>query len=111
MVYLQSRELARGQYGGEIDLVLSYYSGAMITSFGLPETNIKQVITPASLRELGNRQEGEVLEESGAERGPLSKSAILRGRAPYLVLIREGNLEGVIDRMELAARIASTALQ
>ncbi len=111
MVYLQSRELARGQYGGEIDLVLSYYSGAMITSFGLPETNIKQVITPASLRELGIRQEGEVLEESGAERGPLSKSAILRGRAPYLVLIREGNLEGVIDRMELAARIASTALQ
>ena len=38
-------------------------------------------------------------------------SEILQRGAPYVVLVRDGNLEAIIDRMELASRIASTALQ
>jgi hypothetical protein len=45
------------------------------------------------------------------ERRPLLNSDILRRLVPYIVLMRNGILEGVIDRLELASRIVSTALQ
>jgi hypothetical protein len=60
---------------------------------------------------LGIRQQGEVVERFGAERSALSRSEILRRGAPYVMLMRDGNLEGFIDRMEFASRIASTVVQ
>lgn len=111
IAYLQSREQACGLYGGEVELIISCYPGAVTAVFGQPEANVKQAITPANLRELGIKQQGEVLEEFAAERRPLLNSDIVRRHAPYVLLMRGGNLEGVIDRMELASRIASTALE
>ena len=63
------------------------------------------------MRELGIKSQGEVLEVFGSERRPLLNSDFLRRLVPYIVLMRNGILEGVIDRLELASRIASTALQ
>ena len=67
---------------------------------------MKQLITPVSLRELGIKQQGEVLEQLGPERRAFPNAEIMRCRERYVVLIRDGNLEGVIDRVELASRIA-----
>jgi hypothetical protein len=111
MVYLQSRELARGLFGGDVELILSRYSQAVTAVFVQPEATIKQVITSAKLRELGIKQQAEVLEESDAERRLLLNSDILRRHAPFVVLMRDGILEGVIDRLELTSRIASIAKQ
>ena len=74
-------------------------------------TGLKLVVTPTSLYELGIKQQGDVVEQFGEARGALLNSEILRRGAPYVVLVRDGNLEGIIDRMDLASRMASAALQ
>jgi Domain of unknown function (DUF4062) len=110
MAYLQCRELAFPPFAtSEVDSIISSYPSAVMSVFaGQQETQIKQVITPTSLRELGIKQEGEVLEKFA--HGPFSYADIMQRRERYVVLVRAGNLEGVIDRVELASRIASGAL-
>lgn len=113
MAYLQSREQAPNSpwIAGEVDRILFSYPAAITAIFGRAEAEVKQVVTPAGLRELGLKSEAEVIEQFGTERGQLLNSDLVRRRAPFVVLMRDGNLEGVIDRAELASRIASTALQ
>jgi hypothetical protein len=107
MVYLQCRDLALPQFGAsEVDSIISSYPGSIMGVFGQAETQVKQDITPAGLRELGIKHEGEVLEQFGPEQRPFSNAEIMRRRERYVVLMRDGNLEGVIDRVELASRIA-----
>jgi hypothetical protein len=74
------------------------------------EVNFKVLVTPASLGELGINPQGEVMEQVGAERSSLISAEILRHRAPYVVLVRNGQLQGIIDRVALAERIARAAL-
>ncbi len=73
-------------------------------------TSIKRDVTPATLRELGIKPEGEVIERFAVENRTLLNSDLFRRQLPYIAIFRNGNLEGVIDRAELASRIASIAL-
>jgi hypothetical protein len=78
---------------------------------GVAEPDVKRALTPAEVRELGIRPQGEVLEELAADRRPSLNLDIVRRHAPYIVLMRNGSLDGIVDRAELASRIASTALR
>jgi hypothetical protein len=112
MVYLQSRDQPRNPQISEVDHIIFHYPAGMGTIFpGQSADSVKQIMTPARVRELGIKSQGEVLEVFGSERRPLLNSDILRRLVPYIVLMRNGILEGVIDRLELASRIVSTALQ
>jgi hypothetical protein len=113
LAYLESRTMAAGTPapGGELDRIVNLYPAAVIKIFATPtEESIKQVITPAALRELGIKPNGEVMEQYGGERRPRLNAEILRRPSPYVVLLRDGAVEGVVDRAELASRIARTAL-
>jgi hypothetical protein len=109
MAYLQSRVQGQAMtwLQSELDRIIASYALAAQNVFeGRPETEVKQTVTSSSLRELGIRAEGEVIEQFGGDRRPLVHSDVLRRRSPYLVLMREGEIEGVIDRAELASRQA-----
>jgi hypothetical protein len=112
MAYLQCRDQARPPFPtNEIDFIISLYPGAVMSVFGgQVETQAKEVITPAGLRELGIKQEGEVLEQFAPENRPFSYADIMRRRKQYVVLMRNGEIEGVVDRAELATRIAGSQL-
>jgi hypothetical protein len=113
MAYLQSREQAHNVTApsGEVDRIIFCYPDAVHSVFAKPtESEVKQVVTRAGLRELGVKPEGEVVEQLSSERRSIMNSDLLQRRARYLVLMRDGNLEGVIDRAELASRIARTVL-
>ena len=111
MTYLRCREMATGGYGGEVDRTVACYPTAVVELFGgQAEASVKQIMTPLNVRELGLKQLGDVLESSVNMRSILNAD-IVRRQVPYVVLMRDGNLEGVIDRMELASRIANAAMQ
>jgi hypothetical protein len=109
IAYLRSREKIDKQFGlSEVDQIVSSYPYTVSDVFGKQlEADVKQVVTPANLRELGIKAQGEVIEEFGVDRRPRLSSDIVRRHEPYVVLMRDGKLEGIVDRMELAARIAS----
>ena len=110
-IYYASRERAVMNLGpNEVDNIIGCYPGAVQEIFpGQQEDQIKQVVTPTFLRQLGIRSQGEVLDLIGTERW--SNSDIVRRRAPYVVVMRNGIVEGVIDRMELNSQIASQLLR
>jgi hypothetical protein len=111
MAYLESREQAHEELaGGEVDRIIGRYQDAIRKIFGKPELDAKQVLTPGRLRELGVKSEGEVIEKITGEHQPFAYPDLLRRRARYLIVMRDGGLEGVIDRAELASRVASTVL-
>jgi hypothetical protein len=104
-LYYSSRMQAADLGPSQADNIIACYPGAVITMFpGQTEDQIKQVTTPAYIRELGIRTEGEPMDVFGSERW--SNSDIVRRRSRYVALIRNGNLEGVIDRAELVSQIA-----
>src|SRR5205807_8093506 len=109
MAYLESWEQGHNMTGagGEVGRIVFGYPAAVIKVFAEPESAVKQVVTRAGLRELGVNPEGEVVEQISTARQPIAHSGLLRRRARYFVVMRDGNLEGVIDRAELASRIAS----
>jgi len=110
MAYLRCRERAKPPFAtSEVDSVISSYPDAVSNVFaGQQENAIKEVVTPTSLRELGIKRQGEILERSGKR--PFSYAEIMRPRERYVVLVRDGEVEGVIDRVELASRMASGEL-
>jgi hypothetical protein len=111
MVYLQCRSQPIQPFqGSEVDSIISSYPFTVQNLFGQPEINVKREIAAAFVRELGIKQEGEVLEQFGPGNDSFSNSEIMRGRERYVVLMRNGNLQGVLDRIELSARIAAGKL-
>jgi hypothetical protein len=109
MAYLQCREQARPPFAtSEVDFIISTYPTAVMSIFGQQETTIKEVITPTSLRELGIKEQGAVLAKSAHR--PFSYAEIMQPRERYVVLVRDGEVEGVIDRVELASRITAGEL-
>jgi hypothetical protein len=111
MAYLQARQAASVLPGDESTNIVYGYATALATVFaGMAENSIKRDVTPATLRELGIKPEGEVLERFAVENRALLNSDLLRRKMPYIAIFRNDNLEGVIDRAELASRIASIAL-
>lgn len=104
-LYYSSRMQAANLGLNQADNVIACYPAAVTTMFqGRTEEQIKQVITPASIRELGIRTEGEPMDVIGTERW--SNSDVVRRRSPYVAVIRNRKLEGVIDRAELVSQIA-----
>jgi hypothetical protein len=107
MAYLQCRAQAQPPFPtSEVDSVISAYPNALSSVFaGQQENAIKEVVTPTSLRELGIKQQGEALERPVNR--PFSYAEIMQPRERYVVLVRDGEVDGVIDRVELASRMAS----
>src|SRR5262249_31612873 len=107
MAYLQSREQGQPPFPhSEVDSLISSYPDAVSRVFaGQQENAIKEMATPPGLRELGIKQQGKALEKSGQR--PFSYVEIMQRRERYLVLVRDGEVEGVIDRVELASRLAT----
>ena len=96
LAYLESRMMAAGTPapGGELDRIVNLYPAAVTKIFATPtEENIKQVITPAAVREFGIKPNGEAMEQYGGERRPLLNAEILRRPSAYVVLLRDGALE------------------
>ena len=110
MAYLESREQSKPPFPtSEVDSIILSYPNAVSRVFaGQPENAIKEVVTPTSLRELGIKQQGEALERPVHK--PITYGEIMQARERYLVLVRDGEVEGVIDRVELASRIAEGEL-
>ncbi len=108
IAYLQCRDQPQPPYvANEVDSIISWYPAMVTSVFAvLQEVDAKELITPSSLRELGIKQQGDVLEQFGPAHRPFSIAEIMRRRERYVVLMRDGNLQGVIDRVELASRIA-----
>jgi hypothetical protein len=94
MAYLRCGERAKPPFAtSEVDSFISSYPDAVSNVFAGPQENsIKEVVTPTSLRELGIKQQGEVLERSGKR--PFSYAEILRLRERYVVLVRDGEVGG-----------------
>ena len=110
-LYSESRTQANNiLLANPIDRIVAAYPAAVITVFpGYTEEQVKNVVTPTFLRAVGIRGEGEVMDLIGAERW--SNSEVVRRRAPYVAVTRNGELEGVIDRLELASQMASQLLR
>jgi hypothetical protein len=107
--YHMSRELPTA-HPSAIDSVLENYSAATFNVFGKQESEFKQVVTPVMLREFGIRQRGEVIERSGRSSDLLLRSDIVRRPAQFLILMRDGKFEGIVDRVQVASRLAQAAL-
>jgi hypothetical protein len=110
IAYLQCRAQERVPFASEVDSIIVTYPNTVMSVFGQAETRVKQDVLPASLRELGIKPDGAVLEQDAREHKPFSYSDIMQRRQRYVVLMRDGNLEGVIDRVELASRIAASGM-
>ena len=111
MVYLEIPELAREQKGSAVAWIVSMYPGAVMKVFsGQAESAVKQLINAADVRELGLKSQGEMMEQFTPDQR-LAPSEILRRHAPYVVLFRDGVLEGVVDRLELSSRMAAVLLR
>ena len=56
------------------------------------------------------RQSTEVIELDGLDH-PVSARDIVQRQSPYVALLREKKLDGLIDREQLASQVARNALQ
>jgi hypothetical protein len=109
-LYSSSRMKAANLGPNEAGSVIALYPDAVTSIFqGQTEEQVKRVITPAFVRELGIRAEGEPVDVFGNERW--SNSDIVRRRSPYVVVIRDGKLDGVIDRADVVSQIAASCYQ
>lgn len=107
IAYQQSRAQARGvPQNMQLDSITMNYPGQVMSAFGNKvERDVKQVLDAPELLKLGIKDEGEVLQQLPGER-----TALLKGTTPYIVLAREGKVEGIIDREELASRMAKAGI-
>lgn len=106
MAYLQARNDARMFPSSEVDSVISAYPNAVFQITGKTESEFKQDLTPSSMRELGIRPEGEILQQFAPHYHAFSYSEIMSRGHRYVALMRDGNLEGIVDRIDLASRLA-----
>ena len=75
-----------------------------------PEQAIEQELSPDDLGyELGIARNAAVVDVSGKGQQFLQRE-ILGRQTPYVALVREGRLEGIVDRAELAERVATALL-
>lgn len=109
LAYLQSPIYALSR-ASKLDEILSGYIMAVASVFNIPEPDAKQVVTPSVLRELGIKTEGETVEQVPGESRSALNAEIVKSRLPFIVLIKDGGVEGVIDRVQLVSRLARLAL-
>jgi hypothetical protein len=107
--YLTSRRYAEALGSrDDINVIIESYSGAIDAVFEhQDERAIKRDLNVRGLLELGIRNEGTVMERSVSDAGLFPYADLMRSRERYVVLLRGGKLEGIIDRIDLASRIAA----
>jgi hypothetical protein len=93
-----------------VDSIIAGYDPATIQVFGQAESLFMQIVTPLMLRELGIRKQGEAIELSERSGNSLQPADIVRRRARYLVLMRDGNFDGIVDRDQVTTRLAQAML-
>jgi hypothetical protein len=86
------------------------YPMAVSASFGKDEQSAKEDITAQDLEhKLGIAREAETVDIGDKGQAFLQRE-ILGRAAPFAALIRSGRLEGLVDRLELAHKVAEKAL-
>jgi Domain of unknown function (DUF4062) len=95
----------------EIDQIVMMYPDKIFHAFdGRNEQDVKIDISPVMLRrDLGIEPSAETVERKSGPR-QLQNWEILRRTSPFVVLLEEGKLAGVIDRVQMAGEIAVRAL-
>jgi hypothetical protein len=95
---------------GNIERDLWQYPMAVAASFGTDEQKAKEDITAQDLeRNLGIARDAETVDMT--DKGQVFLQREILGRAtPFAALIRSGRLEGLIERQELARKVADKAL-
>jgi len=94
--------------GDDVNEIIESYPSAFYAVFGQKdERAIKRDLNVRALLELGIRNEGTVLERSAGDAGLFPYADLMRGKERYVVLLRGGKLEGIMDRVDLASRMAA----
>jgi hypothetical protein len=95
---------------GGVEESLWRYPMAVAASFGKDEQSAKEDVTAQDLeRELGIGRHAETVDV--ADKGQVFLQREILGRAaPFAALIRRGRLKGLVERQELARRVADKAL-
>lgn len=110
LTYLKARELGR-QYGGsDIERTIFAYGAAVMQIFGREEKDIVDILHPRQVQELGIRSQGEAM-EIGDKPLASTRSELLQRLQRYVLLTRNGQPDGIVDRLELSSRIAAIAAQ
>lgn len=96
----------------EIDQIVMMYPEKVFRAFGdRPEQDVKQDISPVMLcRDFGMQASAEVMERSVGPRA-LNHWEVIRRKTPFVVLLDQGRLVSVIDRVQMASKIAVQSLQ
>jgi hypothetical protein len=89
---------------------LQRYPRAVSASLGKEEESAKEVVTARQLeRELGLARDAEIV--NLGDKGQIFLQREILGRhTPFVALVREGRLEGLVERDELARKVADKAL-
>jgi hypothetical protein len=95
---------------GDIERDLWRYPSAVSASFGKDEQIVKEDVTAHDLeRGLGIARDAEAVDV--VDKGQVFLQREILGRAaPFAALVREGRLEGFVERQELARKVAEKAL-
>jgi Domain of unknown function (DUF4062) len=106
--YLASRSAAEPIQ--DIDQVVMLFPDQLSQTFGgRLEQDVKQNISSLMLsRDLGIELSPEAVEQRGERR--LLQSEVLRRSKPFVVVLEDGKLAGLIDRAQMASKIAVQAL-
>jgi Domain of unknown function (DUF4062) len=111
--YLGSRSAASpGGAAPEIDQIVMMYQEEIFRAFGnRDEQDVKEDVSPVMLlRDFGIEPSAEPIERS-PERPSLLRWEILRRDTPFVALLEEGRLVRVIDRVQMASKIAILELE
>jgi Domain of unknown function (DUF4062) len=105
--YLASR--AAAQPPRDINQIIMMYPQELFQAFGRPERDVKQDISRLMLsRDLGVEPSAATVEQRD-DRRSLQWEVVLRDK-PFVAVLEEGRLAGVIDRVQMASKIAVQAL-
>ena len=106
-IYLTASELARQRHmgGTDIERTISCYSEAAFQVFGKFEKDSVDILHPRRIAELGIRSQGEAMEVGDRALASV-RPELLQKASRYVLITRHGQPDGIVDRLELSARIA-----
>ena len=105
-VYLKARELGRNYGGSDVERAIFAYPDAVGQEFGKAEREVVHILDSRRVKELGIRSDGEAM-EIGDRPFSAVRAAVLEKTPQYVLLTRQGRADGIVDRLELSARIAA----
>ena len=108
LTYLKARELGRQYPGSDIERTIFSYSQAVREIFGREEAEIIDILHPRRIQELGIRSQGETMEIGDRPLASI-RSELLQKFQRYVLLTRDGQPDGIVDRLDLSSRIAALA--